>query len=614
MGGNVFKTPDGNPLTQPIKQDQIPRTIEWLEGVTGLPLNDYQLGSTGQKPVSGDIDLAVDETKIEKNQLVDILSQNIAKQGQNPTDWIKKTGQSVHFRTPIMGNPKNGFVQVDFMFFEQPEFAKFMFRQDSDSTYRGSTRNVLINSIAKSLNFKLTPNQGITDRETGKLISNDPDQIAKLLLGNTAIANHLGSVEKILDALKNDPDREIKLDAFREYADKNNINFEQNAENVDEDSPHFLARLRDRIVNHGMQVIVENARIDHPEDLVFDHGSAGLRRAVDGIKSIISEPQNTTVKWDGMPAIIFGRKPNGEFVLTDKSGFSAKSYDGLATSPEHIKKIMSNRKGDRTELVNLYTNLFPMLEKTIPQNFEGYVKGDLLYSARPPVIDGAFEFTPNTVTYRIPTDGELGKKVASSRVGIAIHTYIPYPGGGSTPVTSNILEPSKGVLILDPTIKEPRNISLDEKSFQNIEKVLDNRSKEIDQLFNPQELRNRKITNLPALMKQYINSRVREGSLDNLIAEFPEWIKQKETPAKVSRIFSWLKENRYGLVSAMRSFAEITKLKNDVVKQLDAQANEVKATINGNPGHEGYVNDGLKFVDRMRFSAANFQKNSNGVS
>jgi len=315
-----------------------------------------------------------------------------------------------------------------------------------------------------------------------------------------------------------------------------------------------------------------------------------------------------------MPAIIFGRKPNGEFVLTDKSGFSAKSYDGLATSPEHIKKIMSNRKGDRTELVNLYTNLFPMLEKTIPQNFEGYVKGDLLYSARPPVIDGAFEFTPNTVTYRIPTDGELGKKVASSRVGIAIHTYIPYPGGGSTPVTSNILEPSKGVLILDPTIKEPRNISLDEKSFQNIEKVLDNRSKEIDQLFNPQELRNRKITNLPALMKQYINSRVREGSLDNLIAEFPEWIKQKETPAKVSRIFSWLKENRYGLVSAMRSFAEITKLKNDVVKQLDAQANEVKATINGNPGHEGYVNDGLKFVDRMRFSAANFQKNSNGVS
>jgi hypothetical protein len=64
----------------------------------------------------------------------------------------------------------------------------------------------------------------------------------------------------------------------------------------------------------------------------------------------------------------------------------------------------------------------------------------------------------------------------------------------------------------------------------------------------------------------------------------------------------------------MRSFAEITKLKNDVVRQLDGQANEVAATINGKPGHEGYVNDGLKFVDRMRFSAANFQKNADRVS
>ena len=100
---------------------------------------------------------------------------------------------------------------------------------------------------------------------------------------------------------------------------------------------------------------------------------------------------------------------------------------------------------------------------------------------------------------------------------------------------------------------------------------------------------------------------------DNLVADFPEWIKQKETPAKVSRIFEWLKENRYGLVSAMRSFAEVTKLKNNIVGQLDSQADEVKATINGKPGHEGYVNNGLKYVDRMRFSSANFNKNADGI-
>jgi len=614
MGGNVFKMPGGKPLTQPIDQDQVQPTVKWLEGLTGLPLTDYQLGSTGQKPKSGDIDLAVDSTKIEKQQLADILSRAVIEQGENPDHWVKKTGDSVHFRAPIMGNPKYGFVQVDFMFFEQPDFAKFLFRQDADTVYRGATRNILINSIAKALGYKLTPHQGITDRDTGKLVSNDPDQIAKIIINSNATADDLGSVEKILAHLKDDPEQENKMEAFKEYADKNGITFEFPSDSVDESNTSFLARLRDRIVNHGMQVIVENARIDHPEDLVFDHGSAGLKRALDGLKSVVEDPQNTTVKWDGMPAIIFGRKPDGQFILTDKSAFNSKSYDGLATSPEDIKRIMDNRKGDRADLIRLYANLFPLLERTIPKDFEGYVKGDLLYSARPAVVDGAFEFTPNTVTYRIPTDGDLGKKVANSQVGIAIHTYMPYPGGGSSPITSDVLQPSKGVLILDPTIKEPRQIALDSKILSNVEKILSERSEQIDRLFNPQELRNRKITNLPALMKQYINSRVREGSLENLIAEFPDWIREKESTGKVSRIFDWLKENRYGLVSAMRSFAEISKLKNDVVRQLDSQANEVKATINGKPGHEGYVNDGLKYVDRMRFSAANFQKNADGVS
>jgi hypothetical protein len=38
----------------------------------------------------------------------------------------------------------------------------------------------------------------------------------------------------------------------------------------------------------------------------------------------------------------------------------------------------------------------------------------------------------------------------------------------------------------------------------------------MDQLFNPAELRARKISDFPALIKTYINSRVRSGSYDNL--------------------------------------------------------------------------------------------------
>ena len=58
-GGNVFKDAQGQPLTQRINQADIPGTIRWVEGVTGIKFpQDRWLGSTGRKPSSGDLDLA----------------------------------------------------------------------------------------------------------------------------------------------------------------------------------------------------------------------------------------------------------------------------------------------------------------------------------------------------------------------------------------------------------------------------------------------------------------------------------------------------------------------------------------------------------------------------
>jgi len=73
-GGNVFKDKMGLPLTQRIEQGDIPGTVQWLETVTGLDLTSTEdpatgypvkwLGSTGKKPSSGDLDLAVDTIEI----------------------------------------------------------------------------------------------------------------------------------------------------------------------------------------------------------------------------------------------------------------------------------------------------------------------------------------------------------------------------------------------------------------------------------------------------------------------------------------------------------------------------------------------------------------------
>ena len=69
-GGNVFKDKTGKPLTQRIKQADIPGTIQWLEAVLGMDLSGPEdpdtsypsrwLGSTGKKPDSGDLDIAID--------------------------------------------------------------------------------------------------------------------------------------------------------------------------------------------------------------------------------------------------------------------------------------------------------------------------------------------------------------------------------------------------------------------------------------------------------------------------------------------------------------------------------------------------------------------------
>lgn len=605
-GGNVFKDEQGQPLTQRINLADIRPTVAWLETITDLPLLDNMLGTTGLKPTSGDLDLAIDSTQVDKEQFFQKLSSMVQQRGEDPRRWVRKSGTAVHVLTPIGGRAGQGFVQTDFMFLPKPEFSKWILRSDPQSDYKGATRNILINSMAKSLGYKLNQIAGIADRDTNELISDDPDAIAKMLLSPAATREDLASVERILAALKTDPKREQKLADFRDHMQRAGTPLDESMGYTD---VNWMARLRDRIVNQGMQPIFEGVRIEHPEDMVLDAGSSGLQQALAGIKAAAKNPQETTVKWDGKPAIIFGRKPTGEFVLTDKSGFLAKGYDGLATSPEQIQQIMAARGGERGGLVALYKKLFPMLRRAIPQDFRGYIQGDLLWADQPPVVDGAYEFTPNTVKYRVPQDSELGQKIGSSEAGVVIHTALSEPGAPAEPIRAAALTDSPGLLVLDPSLREPRDIKLKDRTVKDVERLISQYGSAIDRLFDPAELRARRITDLPQLIKQYLNSMVRSRDYSNLVAGFGEWIQQR-APAKAPRIFEWATENKQAMAAVFQAFLDISALKNDLVRQLDSQAQDVQASVDDEPGHEGYVGQGMKFVDRMRFSAANFAKNN----
>ena len=622
-GGNVFKDTAGNPLTQRIAQADVMPTAKWLEQITGLDLTTDRdprdgkpvkwLGSTGRKADSGDLDMSVDAGEMSKDQLVAVLSQWAKSKGVDPAKYIKKSGSAVHFFTAINGNPKNGFVQTDFMFSNKPRWTQFVLSSDPKSKYKGALRNIMMNSMAKALGYKLNQNDGIMNRATDEMITDDPARVAQMLLSPNATPSNLYSVESILKALEADPKRAAKIADFKAHMEREGIQFDEGIyENTDLYTEYnevsIMARLRDRIVNQGMQVIVEG--LPHPEDKIFDERpSTGLKKALAGIVAAAERPQENTLKWDGKPAIIFGRKPNGEFVLTDKSGFGAKGYDGLATSPEHIAKIMAQRSGERGELVAVYQRLFPMLRRAVPQDFRGYIQGDLLYSSTPQRIGNQWVFQPNTVKYAVPVDSELGKKIADSTAAVAIHTSLSAPGAPAEPIRAAALADSPGLLILDPSLKDPRTIKLDAKTVADANRLLTQYGSAMDRLFNPAELRARKISDFPALIKTYINSRVRSGSYNNLVGGFGDWVTQK-APAKSPRIFEWATENKQAVAALFQAFLEISSLKNQVVRQLDAQAHDVKASINDEPGHEGYVGNGMKFVDRMRFSAANFAKNN----
>ena len=612
-GGNIFKDSDGKPVTQRINQTDVKPTIAWLEQLTGLELQDNTLGSTGRKPTSGDLDLAVDANLINKDQLAQMLTQWAQGHGFKPDEWVRKSGISVHFKTPINGRPDQGFVQTDFMFLKDVPFSKFILSAPADSQYRGLDRNVLINSIAKSMGYKLSQVAGLMTRtEPNELITNDPDQLAKILLNKRATADDLHSVETIIAALAKDPQRDAKLKDAREHFTREGIPFFEGAELTPVTGyteVNFLARLRDRIVNQGMQPIFENqtlteaaARIEHLEDLVFEKGTRGIKEALAIIQSAAENTADTTtVKWDGKPAIIFGRKPDGRFVLTDKSGFLAKGYDGLATSPDMMARIQNMRSGERGELIGIYAKLWPMLEAATPQNFKGYVQGDLLYTQQPPEQAGAYVFKPNFVEYRIPSSSKLGEAIGNSEVGIAIHTRYADPGAQAEPIKHIKFNPHPGLLLIEPTVKDIKNVTPNRKLERELRSVVAQNGAAIDSLFNPAELRAAGITDLPQLCKRYINSRIMTN-YDNLLADFGPWLQKSVTPRKYNNIVEYLqspRSNLDGISAAFTSFLLLHEIKTDMLNQLDRQQ----------PGQEGWViaTDAgrAKLVNRFGFSAGN---------
>jgi len=308
--------------------------------------------------------------------------------------------------------------------------------------------------------------------------------------------------------------------------------------------------------------------------------------------------------------VIFGRKPaTGEFVLTDGSGFEAKGYDGLATSPRMMAQIQSTRSGDRTELIQIYATLFPMLEAALPPNFRGYVKGDLLYMQTPPVIAGNYVFRPNTVEYKIPAKSTLGQRIGNSTVGIAIHSMYADAGDERQPLSGVRFNEVPGLLLEKPA--SPRQLQSETTAEKQLKQLIKTDGKNIDTLFNPAELRSHKITDLAKLCVDYINTKVGTPlNKQTLLPEFGEWLQTRVTPQKFRNIVEYLNSptsNTPALAAAFTAFILLHDLKMHLLQQADTE----------HPGQEGWVMatpvgyaKAVNRFDPNAFAAQNRQRNN----
>ena len=333
------------------------------------------------------------------------------------------------------------------------------------------------------------------------------------------------------------------------------------------------------------------ARIHHAEDLIFWEGSAGAMRAVQQLEQLAKGTQSLTIKWDGSPAVVFGRNPNGEFIFTDKHGFMAKSYE-----TKSYRAYASKMK-----------SVFEIFQNAVPETFQGYFVGDMLYFTTPKKVGNSFVFQPNVVNYQVPAETDLGKRIGTSKAGVVVH-YMMSEKGRTMPVKDLKMIQGSDVLAIPPTTvnkSEPVDVS----AVNELKNLIASNSANMDKLLDKSTLAGMKLADFPNLLYTYLNSKVDTG-LKGLGNDFVKWLQTSAvTEVKKARIMNYIKSNTQAFMALWKVVSGIMIAKDNIIKQLDRSKGVVNATVNGKPGGEGYVlkspKGNIKLVRRSGFTKAN---------
>ena len=387
----------------------------------------------------------------------------------------------------------------------------------------------------------------------------------------------------------------------------------------------------------------KNTHLEHLEDDIINYGAVGGRNAVNFLKSIrdmlvgnSSGKVNVSVKWDGAPAIFCGTNPeNGKFFVGTKSVFNVTPKVNYTNSD-----IRKNHDG------NLATKLIVALKELKKLNIRGVVQGDLLFTPgeiKKATIRGVphIAFTPNTITYAVPSDSDLAGKILRAKIGIIFHTT--YTGG-----TLQTMKANYGVNISQ--FGNVPSVFYSDASYRDVSgnvlftKAESDRFDAILRMAEGSLLKSTKLLNLFATqtsdlslafrLKTFFNTYVREGeTLANtkaIVAKFEKYysdviddiINSKKTRAtkdKYAQIrdkgISDLQKYSVEIYFAVATYLSLITAKNILVSKLD-KVGQIGTFFQTDDGYqvtspEGYVavdrvGKDVKLVDRLTFSRRNF--------
>ena len=394
----------------------------------------------------------------------------------------------------------------------------------------------------------------------------------------------------------------------------------------------------------------KNTHLEHLEDEIINNGYQGGVNAVEFLKSLRNmlvgssgKKVNVSVKWDGAPAVICGTNPeNGKFFVGSKSVFNVTPK--INYTPADIRK---NHSG------GLVDKLIVALRELRKLNIKGVVQGDFLYTPdeiKTATIRGekVITFTPNTITYAIPEDSNLAKRIQSSKMGIIFHTS--YTGRKMSNLKAkfgvNVRSFSKtnSVFFDDAGYKDTSGVAtFTELESDQYDALLRMAAGSISKGKGVLDLMKRQtnLLSVGARLKIFFNDFIRRGqtiaNVKKLQTQFKTYytkvlddeINKRKTKSAKHRFAAQKKEglrfiDRYEdqIYFAIASYVTLQRTKNYLVNKMN-QIKSIGTFIQRGNGFEvtnpeGYVavdrlGNAVKLVDRLEFSTANFTVSKNWI-